>query len=209
MAKRVTSRKGSTNGTAPQFDIAPLVIEGSRIKLRSRVAGQLVKLPDDLPLPQIERRRSGVHGWGVFALERIPKNKRIIYYAGQLVPAKESHDREVAYLEKGCIWCFELSTRWAVDAMYGGNVARFINHACKPNCYSHIVDGIIWIRAGRTIEAGEELSYDYYTGGTAEIAVPVPAQLQGQDLANAERRTPNADGGGRSDSRLPTPIPDP
>jgi len=169
LAQRVTSRKGSTSSTAPRFDIAPLVTDGSRIKLRSRVAGQLVKLPDEFLLPRIARRRSGVHGWGVFALEPIPKNKRIIYYAGQLVPAKESHGREVAYLEKGCIWCFELSTRWAVDAMFGGNVARFINHACKPNCYSHIIDGIIWIRAGRTIEAGEELSYNYYTGGTAEI----------------------------------------
>ncbi len=169
MAQRVTSRKGSTNGTAPRFDIAPLVTDGPRIKLRSRVAGQLVQLPDDLPLPRIARRRSGVHGWGVFALEPIPKNKRIIYYAGQLVPAKESHGREVAYLEKGCIWCFELSTRWAVDAMFGGNVSRFINHACRPNCYSHIIDGIIWIRAARSIEAGEELSYNYYTGGTAEI----------------------------------------
>ena len=169
MAKRTTSRKGSTNGKTPRFDLAPLVIDGSRIKLRSRVAGQIVKLPDDLPLPQIERRRSGVHGWGVFALERITKNTRIIYYSGQLVPAKESHDREVAYLEKGCIWCFELSNRWAVDAKFGGNVSRFINHACKPNCYSQIIDSIIWIRAGRTIEAGEELSYNYYTGGTAEI----------------------------------------
>ena len=165
MAKRVSSRNGSTNGTTQKFDIAPLIIEGSRIKLRSRVAGQLVKLPDDLPLPLIERRRSGVHGWGVFALERIPKNKRIIYYAGQLVPARESHDREVAYLEKGCIWCFELSNRWAVDAMYGGNVARFINHACKPNCYSQVVGRDIWIRAGRNIQPGEELTYDYYTDG--------------------------------------------
>lgn len=166
-ARYIPQGKHQRHRTA--FRHRPLVIEGSRIKLRSRVAGQLVKLPDELPLPMIERRQSGVHGWGVFALERIPKNKRIIYYAGQLVPARESHDREVAYLEKGCIWCFELSNRWAVDAMYGGNVARYINHACKPNCYSHIVDGIIWIRAGRTIEAGEELSYDYYTGGTAEI----------------------------------------
>ena len=184
MAKRVTSRKGSTKTksttTAPRFEYAPLVIDGSRIALRTRVAGQIIKLPDDFSLPRIERRKSGVHGWGVFALERIPKNKRIIYYAGQLVPSKESHGREVAYLEKGCIWCFELSTRWAVDAMYGGNVSRFINHACKPNAYSHIVDGIIWIRAGRTIEAGEELTYDYYTGGTAEIACQCRPGCKGQ-----------------------------
>lgn len=161
---------GTKNGKTPHITYAPLVIDGSRIKLRTRVAGQLVKLPDDVPLPMIARRKSPVHGWGVFALERIPKNKRVIYYSGQLVPSRESHGREADYLEHGCIWCFELSTRWAVDANFGGNVSRFINHACKPNCYTHIIDGIIWIRAGRTIEAGEELTYNYYTGGSAEIA---------------------------------------
>lgn len=157
------------NGTTVHVDYAPLVFDGPRIKLRTRTAGQLVKLPETLPLPAIERRQSSLHGWGVFALERIAKNRRVIYYSGQLVPSKESHDRESAYLEHGCIWCFELSTRWAIDANFGGNIARFINHACKPNCYSQIIDGIIWIRAARTIEVGEELTYHYNTGGTAEI----------------------------------------
>lgn len=170
MGRRVTQHNGTINGKTPHFDLAPIVVDGTRVTLRTRVAGQIVKLPDDFALPHIERRRSSLHGWGVFALECIPKNRRITYYAGQLVPSKESHEREAAYLEKGCIWCFELSTRWAVDATYGGNVARFINHACKPNCYSQIVEGIIWIRAGRTIEPGEELTYHYNTGGTAEIA---------------------------------------
>ncbi len=182
MATRVARPNGRKNGTVPHFDLAPLIVDGTRVKLRTRVQGQIVKLPDAVQstLPQIERRKSGLHGWGVFALERIPKNRRITYYAGQLIPSKVSHEREAAYLEKGCIWCFELSTRWAVDATYGGNVARFINHACKPNCYSQIVDGIIWIRAGRTIEAGEELTYHYYTGGTAEIACKCRPGCKGQ-----------------------------
>lgn len=170
MAKRVARRNGRPKSSrTPKFEYAPLIISGTRVQMRSRVAGQIIKLPDDYPLPKIERRKSSVHGWGVFALEPIRKNQKICYYAGQLVPARESHEREAKYLEKGCIWCFELSTRWAVDATYGGNVSRFINHACKPNCYSQIIDGIIWIRAGRNIEAGEELSYNYYTGGSAEI----------------------------------------
>ena len=56
-----------------------------------------------------------------------------------------------------------------IDAGVGGNIARFINHACKPNCYAHIKDGIIWIRAARTIRKGEELCYNYHTTGDAEI----------------------------------------
>lgn len=166
MATRVKPR----NGTSHPVEFAPLIVDGSRIKLRARTAGLIVKLPDTVPLPAIERSQSSLHGWGVFAREPIAKNRRIIYYSGQLVPSKESHERESRYLEKGCIWCFELSTRWAVDAHYGGNVSRFINHACKPNCYSQIIDGIIWVRASRRIEAGEELTYNYNTGGTAEIA---------------------------------------
>lgn len=165
----LATRVKPKNGTSNHFKFAPLVIDGSRIKLRARPAGHVVALPETLSLPAIERRSSTLHGWGVFAIERIPKNRRVIYYSGQLVPSRESHEREAAYLEGGCIWCFELSKRWAVDANYGGNIARFINHACKPNCYSQVIDGIIWIRAARTIEAGQELTYHYNTGGTAEI----------------------------------------
>lgn len=120
-------------------------------------------------LPSIERRRSGVHGWGVFALEPINKNKRVIHYAGEKIPNALSEKREARYLAKGCIWCFKINTRWARDAAVGGNVARFINHACRPNCYSEVVGDVIWIRAGRNIRRGEELTYNYYTNGDAEI----------------------------------------
>ena len=115
--------------------------------------------------PRIERRRSRVHGWGVFALEPITKNTRIVTYDGELIDHRESYTREKRYLKRGEIWCFTVNRRWVRDAHVGGNIARFINHACKPNCYSHVVGRDIWIRAGRNIEAGEELTYDYYTDG--------------------------------------------
>jgi len=115
--------------------------------------------------PRIVRRRSKLHGWGVFAMQPITKNTRIIDYAGELINHKESLKRETMYLERGCIWCFTVNRRWVRDANVGGNVARFINHACKPNCYSHIVGKTIWIRASRNIEPGEELTYNYYTDG--------------------------------------------
>jgi len=114
-----------------------------------------------LNLPRIARRKSKLHGWGVFALEPINKNTRIITYDGELIDHKESFKRETKYLERGEIWCFTVNRRWVRDATVGGNVARFINHACKPNCYSQIMGKDIWIRAGRNIEAGEELTYDY------------------------------------------------
>ena len=51
----------------------------------------------------------------------------------------------------------------------GGNIARYINHACNPNCYTDIVGRTIWILAARRIRMGEELTYDYNTEGVAGI----------------------------------------
>jgi SET domain-containing protein len=120
-------------------------------------------------VPRLARRRSNVHGWGVFTREPINKNTRIIDYAGELIDHKESLKRETKYLKRGCIWCFTVNRRWVRDANVDGNLARYINHACKPNCYSQITGNTIWIRAGRNIKAGEELTYDYYTDGEQAI----------------------------------------
>ena len=117
----------------------------------------------------IERRKSNIHGWGVYATERISKNKRIIDYAGEKISNQESLRREHRYLQHGHIWCFKLTNRTVIDAGVGGNNARFINHSCRPNCYIDIKDGVIWIRAARTIRKGEELTYNYNTDGEGLI----------------------------------------
>lgn len=117
----------------------------------------------------IERRKSKIAGWGVFATETIPKNKRIVSYTGEKISNKESLKRERKYIQKGHIWCFKLTNRTVIDAGVGGNIARFINHACKPNCYIEIKDGVIWVRAAKTIKKGAELNYDYNTDGEGLI----------------------------------------
>jgi SET domain-containing protein len=119
--------------------------------------------------PRIVRRRSALHGWGVFAAEPINKNTRIIDYAGELVRNSESAERESRYLEEGCIWVFRVSRTWSRDAAVGGNIARFINHSCTPNCWFEVVGTTIWIRASRLIRRGEELTYDYRTIGERTI----------------------------------------
>jgi hypothetical protein len=117
----------------------------------------------------IEKRRSRIHGWGVYATETIPKNTRIIDYAGEKISNQVSLKREIRYMKSGHIWCFKLTNRTVIDAGVGGNDARFINHGCRPNCYIDIKKGIIWIRAARTIRKGEELTYDYHTDGEGMI----------------------------------------
>jgi SET domain-containing protein len=117
----------------------------------------------------IERRPSKLHGWGVFATQPISKNTRVTYYAGEKISNKKSLKREVRYLKRGRIWCFQLNRNWVIDAAVGGNIARFINHSCTPNCYIHILGDRIWIRAARNIRRGEELTYDYNTDGEKKI----------------------------------------
>lgn len=121
------------------------------------------------PRPRIARRRSRLHGWGVFALEPIPKNTRIVHYAGEKISAREGRRREAAQNVRGHIWVFAINSRWVRDAEVGGNIARFVNHDCEPNCYARVVGDTIWICAARSIAAGEELSYRYHTGGTGGI----------------------------------------
>ena len=120
-------------------------------------------------LPRIVRKRSRLHGFGVFAQAPINKNTRIIDYAGELVRNSESEAREERYLADGCIWTFRINRAWSRDAAVGGNIARFINHSCRPNCYIDIKNGTIWIRAARSIRRGEELTYDYNTDGDGLI----------------------------------------
>jgi len=122
-----------------------------------------------LPRPSLVRRRSGIAGWGVYTRVPITKNTRIIDYAGEKISHGESLRRERKQLARGEVWCFTVDKRTVRDASVGGNIARFINHACKPNCYSQVIGDVVWIRAGRNIAAGEELTYDYRTDGEATI----------------------------------------
>ena len=116
---------------------------------------------------RIIRKKSRIAGWGVFAAEPINKNKRIIQYSGEKISAAEADRRETKYQKKGQIWCFTLNRRWFRDGNVGGSTARFINHSCTGNCYSEVVGDIVWIRASKNIQKGDELSYDYNTEGEA------------------------------------------
>lgn len=122
-------------------------------------------------LPRITRRRSRLHGFGVFAAQPINKTTRIIDYAGELIHNSKSGVREARYLRQGCIWVFRVNRAWSRDAGVGGNIARFINHSCTPNCWIEVdvKTKTIWIRASRLIQPGEELTYDYGTVGDHTI----------------------------------------
>ena len=113
----------------------------------------------------IRVRRSRVHGRGVFALRRIRKGSRIIEYLGDRVSHREA-DRRYANKrsDDNHTFLFIVDRGVVIDGGSRGNDARFINHGCDPNCESTIEDRRIFIEAIRTIQPGEELTYDYQIG---------------------------------------------
>jgi hypothetical protein len=164
-------------GAPEQLDRLVLLEVLAAIELRDALEEQprrgleapVAHLEDAILVGMIQKRRSAIHGWGVYATKAISKNTRIIHYAGEKISNQESLKRERRYIRTGHIWCFKLTNRTVIDAGVGGNDARFINHACQPNCYVHITGGVIWIRAARAIEPGEELTYHYNTDGEGLI----------------------------------------
>jgi SET domain-containing protein len=110
----------------------------------------------------IEVRDSRLHGLGVFATQRIPKGTRILEYLGERVTHAEADRRyEGKDTSDSHTFLFIVDARTVIDAGVDGNEARFVNHACQPNCESVIENRRVYIEAIRSIAAGEELTYDY------------------------------------------------
>jgi len=111
---------------------------------------------------RIQVRRSGVHGKGVFALQQLAKGETVIEYVGEIISWKQALRRHPHNpKDPDHTFYFHIDDKRVIDANVGGNAARWINHACKPNCEADEVDGRIFIKALRRIETGEELFYDY------------------------------------------------
>jgi len=112
--------------------------------------------------PMYRVRRSRIHGRGVFATRRIRKGTRIIEYVGDRVSHAEADRRyEDRPADDNHTFLFIVDSRTVIDAGVDGNAARYINHCCEPNCETVIEDRRVFIEALRTIQPGEELSYDY------------------------------------------------
>jgi hypothetical protein len=99
-------------------------------------------------------------GLGLFATKPIKKGTKIIRYFGPLLDSKKKKDDAIENK-----YLFELNNRWTIDGSVRKNVARYINHACKPNAESDVKPRKrkVIIRAIKNIEPGEEINYDYGT----------------------------------------------
>ena len=111
---------------------------------------------------RIQTRRSGVHGKGVFAVQDLAEGETLIEYVGEVISwaeaqARHPHDPQ----DPNHTFYFHIDEHRVIDALFGGNSSRWINHACNPNCEASEENGRIFIKALRNIPAGEELNYDY------------------------------------------------
>jgi uncharacterized protein len=118
--------------------------------------------PKKINYRRIQVRRSGVHGKGVFALQRVLAGETLIEYVGEVITWQAAQDRHPHDpSQPNHTFYFHVDVDRVIDAAHGGNASRWINHACEPNCIADERGGRIFIEALRDIEAGEELSYDY------------------------------------------------
>ena len=107
-------------------------------------------IPGDYKL-KVKRSYAGL---GLFALEEIPKDVCIIEYFGRIISPEEEYTSNSKYL-------FEINSRKTIDGTDRKNIARYINHSCRPNCEPRIHKGKVYILSIKKIIPSEELCYDY------------------------------------------------
>ncbi len=99
-------------------------------------------------------------GLGLFAVEAIKSRQFIVRYSGRLIPG-EVADRLERYRRNKFL--FEINKHWCIDGTTRKNLARYVNHSCKPNADAIIRRGTRRVDyvANRRIEPGEEITVDY------------------------------------------------
>jgi len=96
-------------------------------------------------------------GLGLFATKPIKRAAYIATYRGQRISTEEAERRE----RRGAKYMFELNRQWVIDGSPRWNVARYLNHSCRPNAKAVVRRGQIVFVASRAIKPGEELTYNY------------------------------------------------
>jgi hypothetical protein len=110
-----------------------------------------------LSRPARTRIARSLAGLGMFASEPIKKGRFIARYSGRKIDTDKADELNNKYL-------FEINTRWTIDGASRRNVARYINHSCRPNAEPYFVKHVIKIRAIKNIKPDEEITYNYGRG---------------------------------------------
>jgi hypothetical protein len=131
---------------------------------------------------RVGRSRTGL---GLFATKPIKKGTKIIRYFGPLLDSRKKKDDAIENK-----YLFELSGRWTIDGSVRENIARYINHACKPNAESDVKPRKrkVFIRAIKNIEPGEEINYDYGTDYFKAYLKPIGCRCEACEKKRRKQR---------------------
>jgi histone-lysine N-methyltransferase SETD2 len=106
-------------------------------------------------------------GFGLRATVDLQPNDFVFEYIGEVINEPTFRRRMMQYDREGIkhFYFMSLTRTEFVDATKKGNLGRFCNHSCSPNCY---VDKWVvgeklrmGIFTGRAVRAGEELVFNY------------------------------------------------
>jgi hypothetical protein len=124
-------------------------------------------------------------GLGLFATKPIKKGEKIIRYFGPILDSKKKDEDAIENK-----YLFELTNRWTIDGSVRENVARYINHSCKPNAESDVKPRKrkVFIRAIKNIEPGEEINYDYGTDYFKAYLKPIGCKCEACERKRAKKR---------------------
>jgi hypothetical protein len=131
---------------------------------------------------RIGRSRTGL---GLFATKAIKKGAKIVRYFGPLLDSRKKKDDAIENK-----YLFELNGRWTIDGSVRENVARYINHACKPNAESDVMPRKrkVVIRAIKNISPGEEINYDYGTDYFKAYLKPIGCKCDACEKKRKKKR---------------------
>lgn len=93
-------------------------------------------------------------GLGLFATHAIAAGRRIVQYVGPILTSEEVESRTGRYF-------FSIDEDYAIDGSARTNLARYVNHSCRPNSEALVEGKRIWIWSKRAIEPGEQITIDY------------------------------------------------
>jgi uncharacterized protein len=138
-----------------------------------------------IPLSKPYRVGRSRTGLGLFATKPIKKGAKIIRYFGPLLDSRKKKDDAIENK-----YLFELNGRWTIDGSVRKNIARYINHACKPNAESDVSarKRKVVIRAIKKIEPGEEINYDYGTDYFKAYLKPIGCKCDACEKKRKKKR---------------------
>jgi SET domain-containing protein len=109
------------------------------------------------PKPPVRVGRSRT-GLGLFATDVIKKGSRVMEYRGRKITTKQA-----IWLEDNTEnrYVFEINDKWSIDGSPRWNLARYVNHSCRPNVEAYQYAERIFYRAKWTIQPGSEVTVSY------------------------------------------------